>query len=182
MDETGQDTGGELFVVAVVIAEQDVEPLRLACERIEQETGKRSLKWIRTNYDRRLAYVRAVVQAPIFRYALYAATHRGRKDYFDSALRTIAHSLAHVAGKGYEATIRIDGLPRSLERAAAAQLRRMGVAAGKVRGIRKDENDALIRLADAVCGWVRAAGEGQPEMQALLERAIRLGVVCDLSG
>jgi hypothetical protein len=30
----------------------------------------------------------------------------------------------------------------------------MGIAGGRVKGVRRDENDALIRLADAICGSV----------------------------
>ncbi len=40
----------------------------------------------------------------------------------------------------------------------------------------------LIRLADAVCGLVRGATEGQPAMRALLERGIQTGVLKDVSG
>ena len=31
--------------------------------------------------------------------------------------------------------------------------------------MKQDENDALIRLADSLCGFVRAATEGQEEMR-----------------
>jgi len=61
------------------------------------------------------------------------------------------------------------------------QLRRSGVRAKKVRGL-KDEADALIRLADAVCGFVRGATEGQPAMRVLFERGMQTGVLRDLSG
>jgi hypothetical protein len=56
-----------------------------------------------------------------------------------------------------------------------------GFTLGKWRGVKKDENDALIRLADAVCGFVRAAREGQATMQSLLEQAIRKEIIRDLS-
>lgn len=46
----------------------------------------------------------------------------------------------------------------------------------KVRGA-SDETDALIRLADAVCGFVRAALEGQSDMRTLFDEQVRLGVV-----
>jgi hypothetical protein len=39
----------------------------------------------------------------------------------------------------------------------------------------------MIRLADAVCGFVRGAIEGQPVMRALLEQGLRSGVLKDLS-
>jgi hypothetical protein len=41
-------------------------------------------------------------------------------------------------------------------------LRDLHIQTRKVRGVRKDENDALIRLADAVCGLVRDAEDGVP--------------------
>jgi hypothetical protein len=43
------------------------------------------------------------------------------------------------------------------------------------------KNDALIRLADAVCGFVRNAVEGQPSMRAWLEFGLQVGVLHDLS-
>jgi len=50
----------------------------------------------------------------------------------------------------------------------------------KVRGVRKDESDALIRLADALCGFVRGAVEGQEAMQGLLEQGKRTGFLKEL--
>jgi hypothetical protein len=61
------------------------------------------------------------------------------------------------------------------------QLRRSGIRAKKVRGVRKDENDALIRLADALCGFVRLAVEGNRAMQALLNTALANGFLKDVS-
>jgi hypothetical protein len=50
----------------------------------------------------------------------------------------------------------------------------------KVRGAR-DETDVLIRFADAVCGFVRAALQGQPDMRNLLDEQLRLSVVREVS-
>lgn len=74
----------------------------------------------------------------------------------------------------------IDGLPRSEEREVGLQLRRLGVPVKKVRGA-QDDTDVLIRLADAVCGFVRSALEGQPDMRGLLDEQLRLSVVCEVS-
>ena len=79
----------------------------------------------------------------------------------------------------YEATVLIDALPRSLERAVGLRLRRSGIPAKKVRGVKKDENDALVRLADAVCGFVRTALEQRSSMRPLLEQSLNLGVLKD---
>ncbi len=181
VDETGQDTRGELFIVAVVIADQERDQLRQACEDIERDSRKGRRKWIKTKYGRRLAYIRQVLERPIFEEKLNFAVYRDVQDYPSSTVQTIARALSATAETDYRATILIDGLPRSLERMVGLQLRRLGIRAKKVRGL-KDENDALIRLADAVCGLVRGATEGQPAMRALFEQGIQTGVLIDLSG
>ncbi len=180
VDETGQDTRGELFIVAVVIASQERNQLRQTCEDIERDSRKGRRKWVKTTYSRRLAYIRQVLERPIFEGKLNFAVYRDVQDYPSLAVQTIALALSARAETDYKATILIDGLPRSVERQVGLQLRRSGIRAKKVRGL-KDENDALIRLADAVCGLVRGAAEGQPAMRALFERAIQTGVLRDLS-
>jgi len=181
VDETGQDTCGELFIVAVVIVGHERNQLRQACEDIERISRKGRRKWIKTKHSRRLAYIQGVLERPIFEGSLNFAVYRNAQDYSSLTAQTIARALIARGERDYKATIFVDGLPRSLERAIGLQLRRLGIRAKKVRGL-KDENDALIRLADAVCGLVRGATEGQSAMQALFERGIRTGVLRDLSG
>jgi hypothetical protein len=180
VDETGQDTQGELFIVTVVTASQERNQLRQACEDIERGSRKGRRKWVKTTYSRRLAYIQQVLERPIFEGKLNFAVYRDARDYPSLTVQTIARALSATGETDYKATILIDGLPRALERAVGLQLRRSGIHAKKVRGL-KDENDALIRLADAVCGLVRGAAEGQPAMRALLERGTQTGVLRDLS-
>ncbi len=66
VDETGQDTRGELFIVAVVIADEERDQLCQVCEDIERDSRKGRRKWIKTRYNRRLAYIRQVLERPIF--------------------------------------------------------------------------------------------------------------------
>ena len=172
---------GELFIVAVVIADQERDQLRQACEDIERHSRKGRRKWVKTKYSRRLAYILQVLERPIFEGKLNFAVYRDVQDYPSATVQTIARALSATGETDYKATILIDGLPRSLERMVGLQLRRLGIRAKKVRGL-KDENDALIRLADAVCGLVRGATEGQPAMRALFERGIQRGVLRNLSG
>ena len=181
VDETGQDTQGELFIVTVVVADQERDHLRQACEEIERDSRKGRRKWVKTKYDRRLAYIRQVVERPIFAGKLNFAIYRDAQDYPSLTVQTIARALNATGETDYKATVFIDGLPRSLERTVGLQLRRSGIRARKVRGL-KDEADALIRLADAICGFVRGAIRGQPAMRALFEQAIRTGALKELLG
>ena len=181
VDETGQDTQGALFIVSVVIADQERNQLRQICEDIERDSRKGQRKWTKTTYSRRLAYIQQVLEGSFFKSKLNFAVYRDAQDYPSLTVQTIARALDATGETDYTATVLIDGLPRPLEQAVGLQLRRLGVRAKKVRGL-KDENDALIRLADAVCGFVRGATEGQTIMRALFERAIRTGVLRNLSG
>jgi hypothetical protein len=56
-------------------------------------------------------------------------------------------------------------------------MRQLGANIRKVRGIRREENDPLLRLADAVCGLARHAYEGNGEMQQIMQTAITNGMI-----
>ena len=167
--------------MVVVVTDQDRNHLRQACEEIERDSRKGQRKWVKTKYDRRLTYIRQVVERPIFAGKLNFAIYRDAQDYSSLTVQTIVRVLSATSETDYKATVFIDGLPRSLERSVGLQLRRSRVRIKKVRGL-KDESDALIRLADAVCGLVRGAVQEQPAMRALFEQAKRTGVLEELPG
>lgn len=183
VDETGQDTKGDLFIVSVAVAEER-DVLRQLCETIEGETGKGRVKWIKADRRRRTEYIRRIIDTHAFRGKLSFAAYHDTKDYVDSTVETIAKSIrrAAVGALKYKVTVLIDGLPRSKESTIRMQLNRHGIRIKKVRGVKKDENDALIRLADAICGFVRNALTRQTELRDLFQRGLSNGVLIDLTG
>ena len=181
VDETGQDTQGDLFIVSVVLTGAERNRAVQVCEHIEAATGKGRLKWIQTRYDRRVAYIRQVLHEPLFKGKLRFAIYRDTKAYLPVTIETIARAIAAHTSKA-KVTVLIDGLPRSREKAVGSHLRRQRVSTRKVRGVRKDETDSLIRLTDARCGFVRAALAGQETMRALFEQGKRRGYLRELGG
>ncbi len=179
VDETGQDTQGRLFVVAVVVTEAERDALRQQCAAIETESGKGQRKWVKSNPNRRLAYMRQVLNIPALKGRLCFSAHYDQLDYLDATVQAIAASFRLLENAEFQATVLIDGLPRSQEREVGLQLRRLGIPVKKVRGA-NDETDILIRLAGAMCGFVRAALEGQPDMSGLFEEQVRTGVIRDV--
>jgi hypothetical protein len=180
-DESGQDTLGALFVVSVVIAAEERDDLLRRLEAIEEETRKRRVKWLKSTYTRRLAYIQRVLETPIFQRKLCFAIYQDSLDYFELTIQTIAAALSTTHETAYQAIVLIDALPPTQVRIVSSLLRRAGVSTRKVRGVRREESDALIRLADALCGFVRAAFEGQAKMRVLFERAMRRGILRDVS-
>ena len=173
VDESGQDTHGDLFVVCVVLLSEERHQVALRCETIELETGRGNVKWSKTRYDKRLAYIRRILQEPILEGKLSCFTHRNSIDYLSLTIQAVAATVLSTVQQPYKVTVLIDGLARSQYRDVGSRLRQSGISVRKVRGVKQDENDALIRLADSLCGFVRAAIEEEGEMRVLCERAKR---------
>jgi hypothetical protein len=163
VDETGQDTKGAFFIVSVVITEDDRDVLLSRLERVEQISGKGKLDWNNTEDAVRVRYIRSILNIPAFKRKLNFSVSRNTTAYLDATASSIAKSIQAYTPRDYRAAIFIDGLRSKREtQELTHQLRRLGVRVKKVRGVRKREDNALVRLADALCGFTRAAMLGRP--------------------
>lgn len=175
VDETGQDTEGKVFFVSVVIVEQEREQLADILETIERESEKHKRKWSKSQPERRYAYIRTVLSKPVFIGKLYYSQTADTKNYVGLTIQTTALAITKRAQKEYKATVVVDGLSRPEERTFAAGLRKRYIRTEKIRGA-KEETDVFLRLADAVCGFLREAQEGKvSELKQLMERGIKAG-------
>ncbi|MFO7631353.1 MAG: DUF3800 domain-containing protein [Caldilinea sp.] len=182
VDESGQDTNGEFFIVAIVVVGGDRERLRQRCIDIEAQARKGVRKWAKSNRERRLAYIQSVLGDAELRGRLHFAFYRFTQDYLAATVQTISLALHRVTvGEEYKATVLIDGLSRADERKVGLLLRCSGMSVQKVRGI-DDESEPLIRLADAICGFTRSAFEEDAAMHALFVDAVDRGMVVKMGG
>ncbi|MBM3767670.1 MAG: hypothetical protein FJW32_19950 [Acidobacteria bacterium] len=112
----------------------------------------------------------------MFRGALYDSQFAGTKSYMALTVLSTAKAILTAYPVHPSVAVHVDGLPKSRLRWFGAELRHLSIRTSKVVGVRKDEADALIRLADAACGFVRAALSGHhPAMGTLFEKAKREG-------
>ncbi len=175
VDETGQDTYGKFFIVSVVITDSQREKLLARLEQIEKTSGKGNVKWIKSRPALRLAYIKAVLSDPIFKRTLHYVFSERSKKYMVLTVIATAQAVA-TAPKHQVAAVYVDGLPKPRIRWFGTELRHLGVHTSKVVGVRKEESDPLIRLADACCGFVRQAlMETDSQMKTLFDRAVREG-------
>ncbi len=72
-----------------------------------------------------------------------------------------ARAILYQAPEQFSATVIVDGLNESEVWHFAHVLRSLRIPVRKVRGM-KDESNSLIRLADAIAGFVRDFLEGEP--------------------
>ena len=93
---------------------------------------------------------------------------------------TTARAIQSKAHTPYKVTVFVDGLRRQEIPIFTKTLRRLQVQTSKVRGVRREENNAFIRLADALCGLVRDAEEQQAWAQEMLASLQQRGLVTRL--
>lgn len=172
VDETGQDTKGKLFIVSVVVAKADRNELNNFLKKIEIETGKKKVKWTRTKREYKITYLEAVLSSKSFRNKIfYSLGEQESKAYKEITLVTIASAITSAKDtENYKASIFIDGLPKAEVKTVSVRLRKIGVRTEKVVGV-KDENEPLIRLADAISGLVREDFEKVDYAQKLFKLA-----------
>ena len=173
VDETGQDTQGKLFVVSVVVASNERDALMKLCEKIEKESGKGKFKWGKAEKKLRLDYVKRIFKTKIFKGKLRYSVFRDTKDYDLATIVAVSKAIHfNEPAQGYTTLVYVDGLSKSKRHEYGSQLRKLGVPTRKVRGVTKDENNALTRLADAIAGFVRdALAKEQKDAEKLFELA-----------
>jgi hypothetical protein len=159
VDETGQDTQGALFLVALVVINKERDDVRRLLMRVEDDSKKGKLKWKKATRKQKSAYIGAVLNAAALHGKLFYGQFSNTTSYLPCIIDSIARGALQRAPKSYKVSIFIDGLGRDERRIVAVQLRRRGIHLEKVRGLR-DEADEFIRLADALAGFVRDYLEG----------------------
>src|SRR5262249_17392446 len=127
VDESGQDTEGQLFFVAVAILGQERDELRQHLAVIEESSGKRTRKWTRASGKQREAYMRSVLSSPAFVGKLFYSKYPDTRAYVDLTIFSTAKAIQTYAPEFYTATVLIDGLRRTEQRRFASGLRHLRV-------------------------------------------------------
>lgn len=155
VDESGQDTKGEIFVVSIIVAKEDREEMVNLLKKIELDTRKKKTKWRSSKREYKIAYLEEILTRKLFKHRIFYSLSKETKAYTEITLLSIASAITAAKDQeNYQALIFIDGLRKSEIPQVGSRLRKIGVHTEKVRGI-KDENDSLIRLADAIAGLIR---------------------------
>jgi len=180
VDETGQDTqGGHFFVAVVIVSSDEREELRTLLKNIEEQSNKRMAKWHKADWQRRRAYMKAILDSRRFHRKLFFSHYTDTREYLDHLITASAQAILRVATPPYRVTVQVDGLGKIERRSVGQGLRALRVHVEKVRGLR-DESDAFIRLADAIAGLVRDGFEKNPAIQPLYQSALRSGLIQQL--
>lgn len=156
VDESGQDTKGFVFVVSVLILEKEREEISEALEKIEAESGKKNMKWHKSRHLFRKAYIEELLKMEKMKGRIFFDVFSDTKKYIEMTSYATAKAILKKSGNNeYRVTIFVDGLKKKEVDIFSRGLRDLKIRTRKIRGIKKDENNAFIRLVDAICGLVR---------------------------
>ncbi|MBI5358740.1 DUF3800 domain-containing protein [Candidatus Amesbacteria bacterium] len=182
VDETGQDTSGKIFVVSVIITAELQDKLSEALTRVEISSGKGKLKWGRSGIKQKLAFIGEIFNQKNVSLRICYSHYTDTRDYKSSTILTIAKSINTLPDYTKKVfSIYIDGLSKKDEKYYGTQIRHLGIHTKKVKGVKKDENNPMIRFADSSCGFIRDVLENESiEYKTIFNRAIKKGVLYEV--
>lgn len=181
VDENGQDTKGKVFIVSIVVTGKERDSLMQLCEEIEEKSGKKKDKWGRSNYLRRLDYLKRILSSKSFKRKLRYSVYHDQVNYDIATIMGIAKAVRFKEPSNYTTLIYVDGLAKTKRHGYGSELRKLGIPTRKVQGIAKDENNALTRLADSVAGFVRDVIDGKDKAsKAIFKTAIEKEILIEV--
>lgn len=180
VDETGQDTKGSFFLVTVVLEEQEhIEGLQKKLEEIEKSTKKNLLKWTKTPFKVREQYLLHLTEIKGLKGSIFYSTYQDTKEYIPLISLSVAKSILSKEEDNYTATIIIDGLKGKEMDEVRKELKKLKISYRKIRGM-KDEQDAILRLADSIAGFLRDYVEKQQYTQGIMKKFREAKVIIEV--
>ena len=149
---------------------------------LKMSSGKGKVKWRSAQKKRRVTYLQTVVSGvSTLRTTLFYAVFRRTTDYDSATIDGLVKTIRKLSVASSQVYVYVDGLAKSKCHVYKTILRQRSCPVKKVSSIRKDENEPLIRLADALAG---AAAElikyEDSELNELFFQAKQSGVITEL--
>ena len=173
VDETGQDTLGKFFLVAVAVAEgKQKDSIGLRLELAEKESGKRFAKWGSTKLKHKKDYLKRVANIHELGGAIFYAIFENTKEYLDLTASTVGEAILLKKKGKFQVVVIADGLNEAERWVVSRKLKGLGITRKKVKGARF-RSDPFIRLVDAFAGFLRDHEEGQVYAKELFKQITR---------
>ena len=181
VDESGQDTKGIVFIVSVLILENELDKICAELEKIEIESKKKNMKWNKSRHEFRKAYIEGILKAGKLKGRIFFEMFSDTKKYIELTSFATAKAILKKSGNNeYKVTVFVDGFKKKEIEIFSRGLRDLNIRTRKIRGVKKDENNAFIRLVDAMCGLVRDREDGNAWAKEMTAKLIKEKYVCEL--
>ncbi len=168
--------------MSVIITAESHQETAEFIKGIEKSSGKSQLKWGRAILKQRLEFVNKIFSQGKDKLSVYYSVYRDTREFKNSTVLTIAKSINNIEDyRKHTFNIYVDGLSKKDEKYYGSQLHHLGIHTKKIKGVKKDENNPMIRLADSICGFVRdVIEEGTEELEIIFDKAVKDKVLIEV--
>ena len=172
-DETGQDTKGKFFLVSILLSNKEqLEELRNRISEIEKNT-KGKTKWTKTDNKRKILFLEVILNLKILRRNLYYSVYQNTTAYTPltamAVSKAVIHRVKNYSGK-YKVNVVIDGLRKKDREIVRKELKNLNIKYSKIKIGLRDEQDVLLRLVDALAGFIRDYLENEKYAVDLIDK------------
>lgn len=180
VDETGQDTKGLFFLVAIVLKEKkSLEFLEKKLRNIEIKSGKKFSKWTKTRNKNKRNYLLQIVDIKALKNSIFYSVYRDTKEYTPLISFSIAKAIFAKKENDYQVKITIDGINKREIGKVRTELKKLRIKYKKIRGL-KDEQSVFLRLADAMAGFIRDFSEKQDYTKTIMRKFKKAGIIVEI--
>jgi hypothetical protein len=171
IDESGQDTKGKFFVVSVLILEKNRELILKKLKKIEKESRKKKIKWHKAYYKYNQKYIEKILNSNLLKENIFFEIFYNTKEYLKCTAQATSGAVSYKIKnkKNYQIINYLDGFDKKEIDKFKRELKPFNIKSKKSCGVRKDENNAFIRLSDAICGLVRQAKNKNKWAESVLQ-------------
>jgi hypothetical protein len=176
VDETGQDSASDVFILVAIVTDDDQDKLRQAIIEIEEEAGIVNRKWYSSRLERRTHYLNLVLRNKIADGNIFFGVFKKPLPFFLPLVAVLEKAIKIKAESNYTARILVDGIDHQKASELTLALRRQGISLRMARG-KQDESEPLIRLADMWAGCIRSGLLELPkerDVKEIFDQAIRI--------
>lgn len=160
VDETGQDTKGEFFLVSIVLKEkQDLDDLEQKLLKLESASGK-FLKWKKLSFKDKNNLLGNLGKIPELKNTIYYSVYHDSLAYTPLVSLSIAKAVLAQGENETITTVTIDGLNNKDREIVSHELKKLKIRYRKIRGL-KDEQSIFLRLAHVFANFLRDYEEKQ---------------------
>jgi len=180
VDEAGQDDTSKIFtVVAVGVFGNERKALEHMVIELEDETRTGRRKWNHAAHSRRVAFLSAILNRKVGKGSVFFGVYQKPIHFFFAVVEIIEKTIIHMVAKDYLARVYVDGANKTVARALTNALRSRRISTRLVKG-KRDESEALIRLADMWAGCIRNAFLDKEDAKQLFARATKEHYLFDI--
>lgn len=160
VDETGQDTKGEFFLVSIVLKEKaELEGLEQKLLKIES-SNSRFLKWKKLSFEDKINLLDKLAKIPELKSSIYYSVYQDSLAYTPLVSLSIAKAVLAQGDDETITTVTIDGLNDKDRDIVGHELKKLKIRYRKIRGL-KDEQSVFLRLAHVFANFLRDYKEKQ---------------------